>query len=65
MCRGGMSYGMCCTECVENIDGKKNFWYAVISNKVTFDAKDSSIIKTVVQVDGLGRAVITMFCMRD
>ena len=36
MCRGGMSYGMCCTECVENIDGKKNFWYAVTSNYENF-----------------------------
>ena len=55
----------CLTECVEYIDGKKDLWYAVTSNKVTFDAKDGSVIKTVVQVDGLGRAVITMFCMRD
>ena len=43
----------------EDIDGKKNLWYAVTSNKVTFDAKDGSVIRTVVQVDGLGRAVRT------
>ena len=28
----------------EHIDGKRNFWYAVISNKVTFDAKGGSVI---------------------
>ncbi|MEE3314144.1 MAG: toxin TcdB middle/N-terminal domain-containing protein [Treponema sp.] len=43
----------------EAIDGKRNLWYAVTSNKVTFDAKDCSIINTVMQVDGLGRAVRT------
>ena len=34
-------------------------WYAVTSNKVTFDADDTSTIKTVLQTDGLGRAVRT------
>ena len=28
----------------ESIDGKKNFWYAVTSNKVIFDAKNGSVI---------------------
>ena len=32
-------------------------WYAVTSNKVTFDSADKSAIQTVIQVDGLGRAV--------
>ena len=36
-----------------------NLWYAVTNNKVTFDADDDSIIQTVVQIDGLGRAVRT------
>ena len=34
-------------------------WYAVTNNKVTFDADDESIIQTVLQIDGLGRAVRT------
>ena len=38
---------------------KHDLWYAVTENKVTFDAKDSSTIQTVIQVDGLGRAVRT------
>ncbi|MCR5080656.1 MAG: hypothetical protein K6B17_04870 [Treponema sp.] len=42
-----------------NIDGKMDFWYTVTSNKVTFDSEDSDIIQTVIQVDGLGRAVRT------
>ena len=32
---------------------------AITNNKVTFDADDDSIIQTVVQIDGLGRAVRT------
>ena len=34
-------------------------WYAVTNNKVIFDADDDSIIQTVLQIDGLGRAVRT------
>ena len=34
-------------------------WYAVTSNKVTFDSDDDSMIQTVFQIDGLGRAVRT------
>ena len=40
-------------------DGKHELWYAVTNNKVTFDADDSSVIQTVLQIDGLGRAVRT------
>ena len=40
-------------------DGKHELWYAVTNNKVTFDASDSSSIQTVLQIDGLGRAVRT------
>ena len=40
-------------------DGKHELWYAVTNNKVTFDADDDSIIQTVLQIDGLGRAVRT------
>ena len=39
--------------------GKHSLWHAVTSNKVTFDAGDDSVIQTVVQTDGLGRAVRT------
>ena len=42
-----------------NLDGKMNLWYAITNNKVTFDADDDSIIQTVLQIDGLGRAVRT------
>lgn len=41
------------------IDGTHGLWYAVTGNKVTFDADDSSVIQTVLQIDGLGRAVRT------
>ena len=34
-------------------------WYALTNNKVTFDAKDTSVIQTVLQIDGVGRAVRT------
>ena len=34
-------------------------WYTVTSNKVTFDSDDDSVIQTVLQIDGLGRAVRT------
>ena len=34
-------------------------WYAITSNKVTFDSDDDSVIQTVLQIDGLGRAVRT------
>ncbi|MDY6031635.1 MAG: toxin TcdB middle/N-terminal domain-containing protein, partial [Treponemataceae bacterium] len=40
-------------------DGSHSLWHAVTNNKVTFDSADSSIIQTVVQIDGLGRAVRT------
>lgn len=39
--------------------GHHQLWYAVTNNKVTFDADDSSVIQTVLQIDGLGRAVRT------
>ncbi len=44
---------------VKNIDGKMNLWYAITNNKVTFDADDDSVIQTVLQIDGLSRAVRT------
>ena len=40
-------------------NGIHELWYAVTNNKVTFDASDSSYIQTVLQIDGLGRAVRT------
>ena len=46
-------------ETAKNIDGKMNLWYAVTNNKVTFDSSDSSYIQTILQIDGLGRAVRT------
>ena len=39
--------------------GHHELWHAVTNNKVTFDADDDSIIQTVLQIDGLGRAVRT------
>ena len=39
--------------------GHHELWYAVTNNKVTFDADDDSIIQTVIQIDGLSRAVRT------
>ena len=39
--------------------GHHELWYAITNNKVTFDAEDDSIIQTVLQIDGLGRAVRT------
>ena len=39
--------------------GHHELWHAVTSNKVTFDAGDNSVIQTVVQIDGLSRAVRT------
>ena len=39
--------------------GHHELWHAVTNNKVTFDADDDSIIQTVIQIDGLGRAVRT------
>ena len=39
--------------------GHHELWYAVTNNKVTFDADDENIIQTVIQIDGLGRAVRT------
>ena len=44
---------------VKDSDGYHNLWYAITNNKVTFDASDSSSIQTVLQIDGLGRAVRT------
>ena len=43
----------------KNADSFHDLWYAITSNKVTFDSEDDSVIKTVLQVDGLGRAVRT------
>ena len=40
-------------------NGIHELWYAVTNNKVTFDAEDDSIIQTVLQIDGLGRAART------
>ena len=40
-------------------NGIHELWYAVTNNKVTFDADDSSVIQTVLQIDGLGRAART------
>ena len=42
-----------------NEKGRHGLWHAVTNNKVTFDADDDSVIKTVLQTDGLGRAVRT------
>ena len=42
-----------------NEKGKHSLWYAITNNKVTFDSSDSSSIQTVLQIDGLGRAVRT------
>ena len=39
--------------------GHHELWYAVTNNKVTFDADDDSMIQTVLQIDGLSRAVRT------
>ena len=39
--------------------GHHELWHAVTNNKVTFDADDERIIQTVLQIDGLGRAVRT------
>lgn len=43
----------------KDADGKHGLWHAVTNNKVTFDAGDDSVIQTVLQIDGLGRAVRT------
>ena len=42
-----------------NANEAHSLWHAVTNNKVTFDAVDTSTIKTVLQTDGLGRAVRT------
>ena len=39
--------------------GHHELWHAITNNKVIFDADDDSIIQTVLQIDGLGRAVRT------
>ena len=44
---------------VRENNGSQDLWYAVTNNKVTFDEDDGSVIQTVVQIDGLGRAVRT------
>ena len=44
---------------VRDDNRSQDLWYAITNNKVTFDANDSSVIQTVVQIDGLGRAVRT------
>ena len=43
----------------KNADSFHGLWYAITSNKVTFDSDDDSVIQTVLQIDGLGRAVRT------
>ncbi|MEE0353628.1 MAG: toxin TcdB middle/N-terminal domain-containing protein [Treponema sp.] len=43
----------------KDADGRHGLWHAVTNNKVTFDADDERIIQTVIQIDGLGRAVHT------
>ena len=43
----------------KNDDSFCCLWYAITSNKVTFDSDDDSVIQTVLQIDGLGRAVRT------
>ena len=43
----------------KDADGSHGLWHAVTNNKVTFDAGDDSVIQTVLQIDGLGRAVRT------
>ena len=43
----------------KNADSCRGLWYTVTSNKVTFDSDDDSVIQTVLQIDGLGRAVRT------
>ncbi|MGI5093376.1 RHS repeat domain-containing protein, partial [Treponema socranskii] len=35
------------------------FWYAVTENKVVTDAHNTEVIKTFIQTDGLGRAIIS------
>ena len=40
-------------------EGRHEPWRAVTDNKVTFDASDISVIQTVLQTDGLGRAART------
>jgi len=35
------------------------FWYAVTENKVVTDANNTELIKTFIQTDGLGRAIIS------
>ncbi|WP_318677325.1 toxin TcdB middle/N-terminal domain-containing protein, partial [Treponema sp.] len=44
---------------VRDDNRSQDLWYAVTNNKVTFDEEDESIIQTVLQIDGLGRAVRT------
>ena len=39
--------------------GQHDLWRAATNNKVTYNADDGSVIQTVLQVDGLGRAVRT------
>lgn len=39
--------------------GEKSLWYTVTENKVTFDKEDSSVIKTLIASDGLGRTALT------
>ena len=43
----------------KDADGSHGLWHAVTNNKVTFDAGDDSVIQTVLQIDGLSRAVRT------
>ena len=37
----------------------ENKWYALTNNKVTFDHDDKTLMQTVVEIDGLGRAIRT------
>ena len=39
--------------------GSQALWYAITNNKVLFDHNDKTIMQTVLQVDGLGRATRT------
>ena len=39
--------------------GKHALWYAITNNKVLFDHDDTTIMQTVLQVDGLGRVCRT------
>ena len=52
-----VSYEYCTPK--KDAGGNHGLWHAITNNKVTFDSSDSSCIQTVLQIDGLGRAVRT------